>query len=189
MAGAWVRGAAGAALWVFLAVPAVRHLLESSMVGHMLGELPALAVAGWLAAGFVPGRARRALAAFDPHGVAAVLTAAFTITTWSLPRQLDAAITSPASGLTRLLLFPPLAGAALALGWERMTGLGRAFVAANALSMAGAMGWLYVAAPVRLCTSYRFDQQQVVGVSLLAATGLLCAGLVAAAFVGRVPPA
>jgi hypothetical protein len=65
-----------------------------------------------------------------------------------------------------------------------MPGLGRAFVWANFIPKLGAVGGLYLAAPVRLCAFYRLDQQAVAGWTLIALTTVLALATLVVALVG-----
>ena len=71
------------------------------------------------------------------------------------------------------MTLPLAAGVPLGLAWPRVSWLARAFVWANAVSMLGTLGWLYRAAPARLCNYYLLDDQQRLGAVLIA----LCVGL------------
>jgi hypothetical protein len=65
--------------------------------------------------------------------------------------------------------------------------MGRGFVIANVLPMWAVVGWLYLAAPVRVCNFYLVEDQAVAGAGLLAASiglGLVAGGL---AFRQRTP--
>jgi len=81
---------------------------------------------------------------FDRHGIATILAALFTLAFWMLPRSLDAA-----------------------LAWPRLPGVARGFVFGNLLSMLAVLGWLYLAAPVRVCNFYLTGDQSLTGKGLL----------------------
>lgn len=66
---------AGALLWAALALPPVRHALESAMTLHMLLQIPLLALAGgWLAKG-TPRWLERSLSAWNHRGISGLLLA------------------------------------------------------------------------------------------------------------------
>ena len=100
---------------------------------------------------------------------------------WMVPRALDWALASPAMEATKFITLPLLVGAPIALSWSRLGGMGRAFVIANVLPMWAVVGWLYIAAPVRVCNFYLVEQQLAAGVGLLVVSVALAllAGLLA----------
>lgn len=163
-AGAHTRISAGTALaaaWLLLATPAMRTWLEGSMSAHMLVQIPLLAGIGILAARQMPERGQEALLAAAGGAIPCVLVATFASGYWMLPRALDAAITSPLVETAKFVSLPALVGAPLALAWRRLGIIGRGFVWTNFISMLAVLGWLYIAAPVRVCNSYAvFEQEQ-----------------------------
>ena len=89
---------AGALLWAALAVPPVRHALESTMTLQMLLQIPLLALAGgWFAQGAPEGLDRR-LAGWNQSGISGLLLASLAGMVWMLPLAMDAAL----DGLIRL---------------------------------------------------------------------------------------
>jgi len=166
----------GLLLYVVLVMPPVAARLEGSMVGHMLVQIPLLALAGGLVArGVVDGRGA-VLAGFNAGGFPGLLVAAFAAAVWMLPRMLDAALRSPLIEATKFTSVPLLVGVPLALSWPLLPPVARAFVGANLISHAAVLGWLYTVAPNRLCTRYLFDQQATVGVALLVVAMALLVG-------------
>jgi len=120
---------AGLALYLVLVGPPMAAWLERTMVGHMLLQIPLLALAGGLVARGIFGRHGAGLAGFNAAGISGLLVAVFVAAVWMLPRTLDAAL--------------------------------------RVISHAAVLGWLYRAAPDRLCARYLFDQQATVGAALL----------------------
>lgn len=107
-----------------LALPPLRRLLEVSMVGHMLVQIPLLVVAGALLASCVPAALRRKLDAFNANGFAGILAAGFVTSYWMLPRALDAALSDPLMELAKFCSLPLLVGLPLALSWPRLGPIG-----------------------------------------------------------------
>lgn len=177
------RIAVGAALLFLLAAPPMRETLEQDMARHMLMQIPVLAVAGWL---LVPARSgpHRFMMTWDRHGIACILTANLAAAYWMLPRSLDNAIASTAFEIAKFISLPLLVGAPIRYGWCRLPMLGKGFVITNSVSMLGIVGWLYLAAPVRVCVFYLIDQQEVVGRSLLYLAGAISLAVLFGAFVG-----
>ena len=71
-----------------------------------------------------------------------------------LPRALDAALTNPLTEAAKFVSLPALVGLPLALAWQRLPIIGRGFILTNVISMLAVLGWLYIAAPVRICNNY-----------------------------------
>ena len=86
---------AGAALYLVLVAPPIAAWLEQTMVGHMLLQIPLLALVGSLVARGIFGRHGARLAGFNAAGIAGLLMAVFVAAMWMLPRTLDAALRDP----------------------------------------------------------------------------------------------
>ncbi|HKI81274.1 MAG TPA: hypothetical protein VKA04_06470, partial [Pseudodesulfovibrio sp.] len=157
------HGQAGAALLMLLAAPPVRHLLESSLVGHMGLQIPLLVAAGWLLGRGLPPRIDRAVAPYNAHGVPAILLALFTTAYWMLPRNVDATLGNGAMELLKFVSLPLSAGIPLALGWICLPLIGRGLLWSNLLAMLFVMAWLYLESPVRICNFYLVNQQTLLG--------------------------
>jgi hypothetical protein len=159
------RAAAGFLLVAGLALPQTRNLLEQSLVGHMLIQLPLLCAAGWWGS-VALGKRLAGLSDFAP---AFVLTALFATIFWMLPRWLDAALTEPLVEALKFVTVPLFVGAPLGLAWAQLGTVVRGFIWANAISMLMILGWLYLAAPARVCNNYLLEQQETFGWAALAA--------------------
>jgi hypothetical protein len=170
---------AGLFLYVILVLPPVAAWLEASMTGHMLVQIPLLAIAGGLVARPAARGGRAELAGFNAGGVPGLLIAAFAVVVWMLPRTLDAALSTPLAEAAKFTTVPLLIGAPLALSWPMLPHVARGFIWANLVSHAAVLGWLYSVAPNRLCTRYLFDQQAVLGAALLVVALALLFGLAA----------
>jgi hypothetical protein len=165
----------GAVMIGLLALPAMRALLESVMIGHMLVQIPLLAIAGGFAATSLPARWKARIASWNEGGVAGMLMAIVASSWWMVPRALDWALLSPRMEMLKFALLPVFVGAPIALSWPKLGGIGRGFVIANVLPMWTVVGWLYVASPVRVCNFYLIDQQVTAGIGLLAVSLALAA--------------
>lgn len=176
---------AAIALVSLLALSPLRLWLEASMVGHMLVQIPLLAAAGALGACGLPPDLKRRLAAYNTHGLSFTLLAGLVSTYWMLPRALDAALTEPWVEAAKFASLPLLVGLPLAVSWRPLGSIGRGFVLANFISMVAVVGWLYLAAPVRVCNNYLVNQQALAGWLLVAGSGLLFIAWSVPAFVGR----
>lgn len=174
------RAAAALLLFGLATAPPSRGLLESSMPGHVLVQLPLLVLGGYCGAAAFPGRWRETLQTFNRGGLPGILLVLLAAAFWMLPRSLDAALDEPVMAAAKCVSLPLLVGLPLALSLPRLHPIAGGFVLANLLSMLGVLGWLYRQAPVRLCSYYRLDEQVWVGNGLL-----LVAGLVGLGWVGR----
>lgn len=179
-----VRGGAAALLVAALALPPLRGALEASMTLHMLVQMPLLALAGVLAAHALPPHVRTRLYRHAGGALPLALAAMLASSYWMLPRALDAALVDPWAETAKFTSLPLLVGAPLALAWERLGPIGRGFVWTNVFSMLAVLGWLYIAAPVRLCNSYLVGEQASAGWSMVYLALALFAGWLASLFVG-----
>jgi hypothetical protein len=149
-----------------LALPPVRAALEGEMILHMLVQIPLLAVAGGVAVLALPRRWRASAALWNRLGVTGTLMALIVSTWWMVPRALDGALSSGVMEVMKFVSVPLLVGAPVALSWGELPFVGKGFVLANVLPMWAVVGWLYVAAPVRVCNYYLVDQQVTAGYGL-----------------------
>lgn len=158
---------AGALLWVALALPPVRHALESAMTLHMLVQIPLLALAGaWLAQG-TPCWLERSLAAWNHRGISGLLLASLAGLFWMLPLALDTVLNDPWVELAKFLSVPLLIGAPVALSWPRAGFVVRGVVLLELIATMLRLGWLYLISPDRLCSNYLLGDQQRLGRMLL----------------------
>lgn len=158
---------AGAILWAALALPFVRHALESTMTLQMLVQIPLLTLAGgWFAQG-MPGWLTRRLAPWNHRGISGLLLASLTAMVWMLPRAMDGALDVPWITLAKFLSVPLLIGAPIAQSWPLAGFVVRGVVLVELIATAIRLGWLYLISPVRLCSNYLLDDQQRLGETLL----------------------
>jgi len=163
---------AAAALW--LGVGAVfRVPLESAMVTHALVQLPLLAASGVLYTRSLP---RTRSPSKDAYAVPVLLVALFCAALWMLPRTLDASLTDARWEAAKLTTLPVLVGASLGWSWPRLLPLTRAFVWSNLLSMLLVLGWLYRAAPIRVCNFYLASEQVHLATGYFSIAALIAAG-------------
>ncbi|MEM7408817.1 MAG: hypothetical protein AAF430_01110 [Myxococcota bacterium] len=150
------------------------------MLTHALVQLPSLAIAGFLLAPRGRGGADR----FAPS---ALLVALFAAAIWMLPRMLDAALENPVVGVLKCVTIPLLVGLPLGWSWPRLSGVTRAFVWSNAVSMLVTLGWLYKAAPVRVCNYYLVAEQDQVGAAYLVLAVVIGVGWLPRLFLRAAP--
>ena len=175
--------AVGVALAGLLGAPPLRAALESSMATHMLLQIPLLALAGWMLAGWLRADLDAHLNRVDQSGIALALVALFASSYWMLPRALDAALNDPWVELSKFVTLPLLAGAPARLCARRLSPLAAGFIVANLLSMWAAAGWMYREFPARLCNYYLIDDQVLAGTMLVWLSVALAALWLASFFV------
>lgn len=175
------------ALYLLLATPAARALLEATMSSHMLLQIPLLAAAGFFAGRLLPECLQRRLLAAAGGAIPCVVLALFASSYWMLPRALDAALANPLAEVAKFISLPVLVGLPLALAWRRLAAIGRGFVWTNLISMLAVLGWLYIAAPLRICNSYLVNQQENAGWLMVKLAVLLFFWWMSTLFVGGSP--
>lgn len=159
--------------------PALRHMVESRMSLHMLGEFPLLFIAGWSASRLclcrLPSRRwLRRQRLLDWHGwTAATLTSGVALI-WMLPSALDAALLLPEVAAAKCASWW-LAGWLLADGWRRMDAELRLFFVGNLAWMLATAGLLFLDTPDRLCVNYLQDDQGRAGIGLVLSAPVLIA--------------
>ncbi len=144
-----------------------RTALEANMAVHMIVQVPLLIASGLVLAAVVRPHEPRWFADADWLGIPGIVLVVFGTSFWMLPRALDSAVGDPWMDAAKFLSLPLLVGLPLGLSWRRMPPLGRAFIWANFIPKLGAIGGLYLGAPVRLCAYYRLDQQATAGWMLI----------------------
>jgi hypothetical protein len=160
-------GPTGAAL-LLLTMALVPHAwLEARMMTHMFVQLPLL-----IAVGVLLGERTRVsrLPALDTTTtVAAFVFVIGIVTTWMIPRALDAAVEQLPVNAGKVLSLV-LAGAVGRVAWSHAAWPVRTFVFGNTAWMTASAGLLFLETPARLCTSYGRGEQQQAGVALMAVT-------------------
>ena len=154
-----------AGLLLGLAWPEVRALLEARMSTHVLVQLPLL-----VACGYALGMSLRTRSGFvrtvENHWPSALLLGLATAALWMLPRLLDQAPIDPWIEAAKFISLPLVVGMPLALGWRFIPVVIRGMLWVQLISMCGWLGWLYQAAPARLCNRYLLADQQYLGLGL-----------------------
>lgn len=149
--------------FLFIFCLSTRDILEASLVGHVLVQLPLLTLTGAL----LVGTMTPAKGGWNQGGFTALFIALTGIIFWMLPRSIDAALTSPIMELAKFISVPLLIGAPLKLAWNDAHPLLRGFLKAQAISMLAIAAFIYTHAPVRLCNSYLVNEQEYLGYGFL----------------------
>jgi hypothetical protein len=183
----WFQGAAGGILIVLLALPRTRVWLEADLIGHVLAQMPLLALAGWLVGDAFAPRLRQIGENWNQGGVAGLTLVIFTGLFWMLPRSVDGAVQHADYEMAKFMSLP-CAGASLALSFPCAHSLVRGALKANLISMLGVLAWLYTVAPVRLCNSYLKSDQEMLGTAMAFLAGALAVGWGIGLFFGPARP-
>ncbi len=174
--------ATGVLLLCLLALPLSRAWLESGLTTHMLLQIPLLVLAGWLIG---KGTLNQHFLSWNRTGVPGLLIAVFGILFWMIPRWLDASLSEPEWEVIKFITVPLLIGVPLGISWSRLTPFARAVVWTNSISMLVVLGWLYMAAPIRVCNNYLVNQQQDFGYTAMMLAVVIALYWVAVAFFGN----
>lgn len=164
----------GLALWVVLALPPVRHVLEATMTLQMLVQIPLLAVAGWWLTPLLMRRVVDVLSGWNRSGITGIVLVSLTGVLWMLPRMLDAALENPWVALAKFASVPLLIGVPLAISWPQAGFVVRGVWLVEIVAMTFRLGWLYLVSPVRLCSNYLLSDQQQLGKIMLAVGVAIC---------------
>jgi len=177
----------GIAIACLICLTPVGQILERTLVGHVLIEIPLLVVAGWALGAAIKPYLHRALGYFNGGGISGLLLVTFTIAFWMIPRWLDASLQDPVVGIAKYTSLIFIAGMPLGLSWQRAGFITRGVVKLEFLAMLFRLGWLYLISPERLCNSYLISDQSALGQTMLLIGGLLCVVWLVPLFVGAQP--
>lgn len=164
----------GPALWCVLVLPPVRGALESSIMLHMLVQIPLLAVAGWWLSPLLPKRLTDTLPAWNRSGISGIVLVSVVALFWMLPRSMDAALEVPWVEVAKFASVPLLMGLPLAISWPSAGFVVRGVYLVEVVATAFRMGWLYLISPQRLCSNYLLGDQQGLGKAMLAIGAAIC---------------
>lgn len=153
---------------IILASPPMQQFLEQSMVTHMLIQIPALAIIGWMTGKMLPENWKNRLAPWNRWGITGMTLAVIIMTYWMLPRALDAAVSEWEIELAKFITVP-LMGIALAVSWPQLNAIAQGVLKLEFWATFMRLGWLYLDLPDRLCANYLLSDQRVLGQLLLLA--------------------
>ena len=153
------------ALGLLLAAVLGANWLEQSMARHMLLQLPAIALAGYLLAARI--ELARRTAWFDLQGLTGFAVVMAVSSVWMIPRTLELATRAwpvEAAKFASVLL----AGALLHGALQRANRIVQLFFLGNFCAMGAIVGMLYQEQPRQLCNVYTVDDQVIAGIGLVA---------------------
>ncbi|MBZ0146745.1 MAG: hypothetical protein K8F62_04270 [Pseudorhodoplanes sp.] len=143
------------------------------MTTHIAVQLAGLAIAGWLLGMALRRRLAGASRMTNANGLCGLAIGLFAALFWMLPRTLDEVILDARMEVAKFLTVPLLVGFPLALSWPRLNPVLRGFLKATLISKLFVLGWIYMAAPERLCTSYLQSDQVLLSELLYFLAGAL----------------
>ncbi|MDE0179514.1 MAG: hypothetical protein OXP36_13090, partial [Gammaproteobacteria bacterium] len=113
----WIEGRMLIAVGVLLAIIAtpLGSTLASTMVGHVLIQIPLLGAAGFVLGKSLEPKIEATLRTWNAGGIPGILLASLAIAFWMIPRWLDGAVTSTAVDMAKYGSVVLLAG--VPLGW------------------------------------------------------------------------
>lgn len=153
--------------WLAIVATPMARLLESSMAGHVLLQIPLLVTMGYVVATRIEDRLPSLQRRWNAGGIPGVLLASFVIAFWMIPRWLDASLSGEAMAWAKYLSLPLLAGIPLGLSWHAMHSIARGVVKVEFLAMLYRLGWLYLISPDRFCNNYLLTDQIWLGRGML----------------------
>ncbi|SFU28490.1 hypothetical protein SAMN05216339_101142 [Nitrosomonas eutropha] len=153
---------------VILALPPMQRFLEQSMVMHMLVQIPALVIIGWITGKILPENWKDNIAPWNRWGITGIALAIIIMTYWMLPRVQDAAISEWPVELTKFITVP-IMGMALGISWPQLNPIAQGVLKLEFWATFMRLGWLYLDLPDRLCANYLLSDQRVFGQLLLLA--------------------
>jgi len=152
---------------LLIAFSGVGRWLESSMLSHVLVEIPLLVFIGWALGKIFRRTLCVPLGWINAGGISGLLLASFTLGFWMIPRWLDASLVDSSVAGLKYASLVLLVGFPLALSWPMAHSITRAVVRIELLTMLFRLGWIYIISPVRLCNNYLIDDQARLGEGFL----------------------
>lgn len=149
----------------------LRYWLEQSMSSHLLIEYPLLILMGWQLARFFPLNFFNN--SWNRGGVAGILFALFTLMFWMIPRWMEASIETPILGMAKSFCLAICVGAVSKISWDRLHSVVKALLIIELLTTFIRIGWIYSESPVRVCNSYKIEDQQLLGSMLIFIAALI----------------
>ncbi|WP_271401693.1 hypothetical protein [Salinicoccus roseus] len=153
----------GLVLFLFLALPPVRHLLESIMAFHMHMQMPLLFVSGLLMAPCFMKRFRQFFGKWNGSGLPGVILFLIIVMYWMVPKAMDESLEIMAVEAFKFISLPFLAGVPLRDSWSK---IGKATESILLLVLAilfSIMAYLYIFFESTLCNNYLLVDQKTVG--------------------------
>src|SRR5699024_10908446 len=110
----------GVILYLFLMLPPVIALSESSMSIHMHMQMPLLAVAGMLMTPCLQKTFPNFFNKWNRTGIPGLILFMIVIAYWLIPRAMDEALTIPVVEIFKFISWPFLVGVPLRDSWSKL---------------------------------------------------------------------
>ncbi|MDY0407852.1 hypothetical protein ACFFIS_12715 [Virgibacillus soli] len=144
----------GLALFIFLAIPPVAHLMESIMIIHMHMQMPLIVIAGILMAPFFQKRYPNFFAEWNEDGIPGILLFLIVFGFWMIPKTMDDALTIVPVELFKFFSLAILCGIPLRDSWKKLSDKKKNMVFILFIILFSLMGSLYMFSPNQLCNNY-----------------------------------
>tara|TARA_B110001469_G_scaffold104700_1_gene103703 strand:- start:1010 stop:1621 length:612 start_codon:yes stop_codon:yes gene_type:complete len=159
-------------LYLIIVSP-ISTILESTMVGHVLLQLPLLVTIGMFAADVVPAKLKNMIILINAGGIFGCISITFIFLVWMIPRWLDASLVYETVALAKYASLI-VGGVLLRMSWPIAHPITRGLLQIEFIAMLLRLGWLYLISPERLCNSYLLSDQIWLGRGLLIIAFALC---------------
>jgi hypothetical protein len=153
----------GLLLFLFLILPPVANLMESVMIIHMHMQMPLLIFSGFLIARLFQLHYSRFFEKWNTNGVPGIMLFVIIVVFWTLPRSMDAALTSQSIEIFKFVSLPLLSGVPLRDSWKKLKPNVKNIIFYSFIILFFGMGWLYIDSPVQLCNNYLIIEQITLG--------------------------
>lgn len=132
--------------------------LQAHMARHMLLQMPALALTGWLIHRAGGDQFQNLLSRWNHEGLAGFVLIQCVAGFWMVPRALDLALSSPGMALAKYTSWI-IAGVLLRQSMLQSHVLVQLFMLGNIAMMTAAVSDVYLNSPGRLCNAYGLTEQ------------------------------
>ena len=156
-----------------ITVSPISTILESTMVGHVLLQLPLLVTIGLFAADVVTAKLKNMIILINAGGIFGCISITFIFLVWMIPRWLDASLVYETVALAKYASLI-VGGVLLRMSWPIAHPITRGLLQIEFIAMLLRLGWLYLISPERLCNSYLLSDQIWLGRGLLIIAFALC---------------
>lgn len=173
------------AFWAALWLPPLGPVLRSTMSGQMLIQFALLVATGFAMGNLLLRSNSRWLQLFRTFRWALLIVATLTLGIWMIPRMLDLAVESLFVEVVKAASLTFLGGVPLCLAWKSFGPVLHGLIHVEAAASIFRLAWLYLDSPVRLCTQYLYNDQIILGNSLIVVGGLYLLWLIYIALGGR----
>lgn len=146
-------------LIVLITITPAGSWLESTLIGHILIEIPILILIGIWIGTRCASYLESYLSIYNRGGIPGILLAALTMAFWMIPRWLDASLADVQISNIKYASLILFVGVPLSWSWSRLHPIANAVVKIEFLTMLFRLGWLYLISPDRLCNNYLMSDQ------------------------------